>query len=136
MTRTWCKRRGSVGPKPAMTRAEWRALVALARRCVTDVREAETGTDAEFRRMSLVRQSAAGATSTVLDREAGATLGAAGRAFLTTCEVFARAQTPGALREALAPVVEAHAVFLDDQLHALNAEDFRRAHAGRPEVMG
>ena len=87
-------------------------------------------------RLCALRQRASGATAEVLEREAGASVADTARAFLKVVGAFTRETTPGGVRCALAPVVEAAAVFLDDQLHDLSTADFQRAHAGRPEVWG
>ena len=122
-------------PAEVRSRAEWRGLAALARRCAADAVDEVNDTDAQLRLMALGRQSAS-ATATVLERDAGATVADVARAFNKMIVAFARPATGPALRQALAPLIEASGAFLDDQLHVLNTDDFNRAHAGRPEVCG
>lgn len=133
MTGRWGQARRRAPSAMVATRADWRALISLARTCVVDAEADQISADAELRLMALSRR-VGGASSSVLDREAGATVADTGRAFLKLTGAFARPATPATTRRALAPVVDAAAVFLDDQLHALNTADFQRAHAGRPEV--
>lgn len=131
-------RKAGSGEAIVSSRADWRALIALAVECVADAGSAESGglgSDAELRLMSLSRR-AGSASSAVLDRDAGASVADVGRAFLRLLAAFARRETPAAMREALIPTVAAAAGFLDDQLHQLNAAEFERAHHGRPEVYG
>lgn len=140
MTRAWGKsgrNPGRRGPSTAVvsSRTEWRRLIALARQCAADAREQARGDDAQLRLMALCRRSGS-ASVAVLDRDAGAAVADCARAFLKVAAALSRASTPAVTREGLAPVVEASAEFLDDQLHALNAAEFQRAHEGRPEVWG
>lgn len=134
MTRAWSKRPA----RPAQThavrsRAEWRELARLARQCCADAGAEAAGADAELRLMTLSRRCV-GASTALLEREGGATVADTAKGFLRFAGAFARATTPAGTRRVLAPVVEAAAVSMDDQLHALNTDEFKRAHAGRPEV--
>lgn len=117
------------------TRADWRGLIALVRQCAADARDGAAHADAELRLMTLGRRSGR-ASTTVLDRDAGATIADTARAFLKLLGVFTRPSMPSVTRVAMAPVVDAVAVFLDDQLHELASHEFQRAHEGRPEVWG
>lgn len=136
MTERWRQGRRKGGVVATVSsRADWRGLIALARQCAADAADGTNTADAELRLMTLNRR-AGGASSAVLDRDAGATIADTGRAFLKVLGAFARPATPSVTRRALAPVIDATAVFLDDQLHELNASEFQRAHEGRPEVYG
>lgn len=138
MTGGWKGRRAVRRAPPTGTvssRADWRDLLTLARRCAADARDRVNDSEAELRLMTL-RRKAGGASSSVLDRDGGATMADTGRALLNLCGAMARPTTPGEARMALAPAVDATAAVLDDQLHALNTDEFKRAHAGRPEVWG
>lgn len=117
------------------SRAEWRTFIKDARQCATDAVEGVNDADAAVRLMTLARR-ASHASSSVLDRDAGATVADVARAFTRVAVAFARPVTPSPVRVALAPLIDALGEFLDDQLHALNTGDFERAHAGRPEVYG
>lgn len=130
-------RKAGRGEAIVSSRADWRGLIALAVECVADAEAVEPGlgSDAELRLMGLFRR-ASSASSAVLDRDAGASVADVGRAFLRLSAAFARRETPGPMRAALIPTVSAAAAFLDDQLHQLNADEFQRAHHGRPEVFG
>jgi hypothetical protein len=132
--RGWKDRRPVRRPRGAVTtvssRAEWRGLIELARRCAVDARE-EVNDDAAGQRLLTLRRQTLGASSDVLERDAGAAVADCGRAFLRVCGAFARHGTPGETRAALAPVVDAAAAFIDDRLHAMAAADFHRAHDGR-----
>lgn len=120
--------------QPAIaSRADWRGLLTLARECARDAAEEARSSDADLRLMTLANRTAR-ATTAQLERDAGATVADTARGFLRFACAFARATTPATTRRALAPVVEASAVCMDDQLHALNTDEFNRAHAGRPEV--
>jgi len=117
------------------SRAEWRTFIGQARECAKDAADGATGGEAELRLMVLGRR-ARHASAAVLDRDAGMTMAETGRAFLKLVCAFAHLATSSPTRRAMAPTVEAVAKFLDDQLHELNAREFQRAHAGRPEVWG
>jgi hypothetical protein len=117
------------------SRADWRGLIALVRQCATDARDDVAHAEAELRLMTLGRRSNR-ASTVVLDKDAGATIADTARAFLKLLGVFTRPSMPSTTRAAMAPVVDAVAVFLDDQLHELASSDFQRAHEGRPEVWG
>jgi hypothetical protein len=137
MTKGWKGSRRQARPRPPGTvssRADWRDLLNLARKCAADAREEVNDPDAELRLMTL-RRKASGAATAMLDRDAGATVADTGRAFLSLCGALARPTTPGVTRVALAPAVDATAAFLDDQLHELAAAEFQRAHVGRPGGM-
>jgi hypothetical protein len=113
MTGGWRDRRKSRPAAPAVTsRADWRGLIVLARQCAVD------------------------AVSDLLDREAGFTTAETARALVRLARAFAGLATSGETRREMAPALTAVAALLDDQLHALSAREFQRAHAGRPEVWG
>lgn len=137
MTENWRRGRRERKPGAAIvsSRADWRNLIGLAAQCVADASEDVLNSDAELRLMTLSKR-AGSASSAVLDRDAGATVADTARAFLRLAAAFSRPSTPAVTRRALAPTVGAAATFLDDQLHQLNADEFERAHAGRPEVWG
>lgn len=117
------------------SRADWRELLKLARTCARDAGEDAPDSNAQLRLMALANQTARASTKQ-LEREAGATVADTARGFLRFAGAFARATTPARTRQTLAPVVEASAACMDDQLHALATDEFNRAHAGRPEVWG
>jgi len=117
------------------SRADWRELITLSRKCASDVQAGVGTDDAQLRLMTLCRQSGRASTG-VLDKEAGATIAGTARAFLGLLTTFSRPTMADATRVAMAPVVDAAASFLDDQLHELASTEFKRAHAGRPEVWG
>lgn len=128
------QRRRALTPQ-VQSRADWRSFIAEARTCVADAADGRVGADIELRLMTLARR-ASGASTTVLDRDAGATVADVARSFAKVTARVCNGATSGEMRRALAPILEAQGAFLDDQLHALNASDFERAHAGRPEVYG
>jgi len=133
------KRRAAVAA--VYSRADWRALISLARQCAADATglkpsSGTAGPDAAHLRLMTLCRQADHASVVVLDRDAGATIADTGRAFLKVAAAFARPSTPAVTRQGLAPVIQALAAFLDDQLHELNTNEFQRAHAGRPEVWG
>ncbi|WP_295706971.1 hypothetical protein [uncultured Brevundimonas sp.] len=133
------RRSGSIKPI-AFGKPEWRALIELAKSCAVDAlsqgdEAEEEGQDAALRLMTLGNRVNA-ASSSVFAREAGAATDDAARAFLRVTRAFARRETPGRTRRALAPMMAAGAEFLDDALHGLATDAFKRAHAGRPEVWG
>nr|WP_315051270.1 hypothetical protein [uncultured Brevundimonas sp.] len=128
------RRAGSAKPA-AFGKAEWRALIELAKSCAADAQAEEEGQDPELRLMTLGNRVNA-ASSSVFAREAGAATDDAARAFLRVTRAFARRETPRRTRRALAPMMAAGAEFLDDALHGLATDAFKRAHAGRPEVWG
>lgn len=117
------------------SRSDWRRLISLARQCAADARGDSSDDEAELRLMTLRRQTGT-ASWKVLDRDAGACVADCGVAFLRISGAFTRPSAEGETRTALAPILDATAAFLDDQLHALATDDFNRAHAGRPEVWG
>ena len=137
MSGSWRRERRERKPGAAIvsSRADWRSLIALAAQCAADAADEALNGDAELRLMTLSKR-AGSASSAVLDRDAGATVADTARAFLRLVGAFSRPSTPAVTRRALAPTVGAAATFLDDQLHQLNADEFERAHAGRPEVWG
>lgn len=132
MTHDWRKRKGPAAAT-VESRADWRGLIAQARECAKDAAEQLAGGDAELRLMTLGRR-ARHASAAVLDRDAGMTMAETGRAFLKLVGAFSHISTPPETRRAMAPTLDQVAKFLDDQLHELNAAEFQRAHAGRPEV--
>lgn len=129
-------------PRPTVrTRTHWRGFVDLALSCVADA-EAALADDQvaingfstmDRRRMDLSRRCGL-ATTEQLEREAGAVLGDVARALIQIGRAWSRAETPGAVRADLTPMLKAVAVYLDARLHDLATSDFERAHAGRPEV--
>lgn len=136
MSEAWRKRRKREPlAAPVESRADWRGLIAQARECAKDAADGASGGDAELRLMTLGRR-ARHASASVLDRDAGMTMAETARAFLKLIGAFAHMATPSTTRRAMAPTLDAVAKFLDDQLHELNASEFQRAHAGRPEVWG
>lgn len=133
MTRPWGTRNRKPPPLVA-SRAEWRGLTALARSCAT---QALTGAvPADDGPLLTLGARASRADFGVLDREAGFATGETARALTRLTSAFAGVSTPAAVRQAMAPALSAVAELLDDQLHALNAAEFQRAHEGRPEVWG
>lgn len=136
MTGRWRGRQQRRGTTDVVSsRHDWRELIALAQRCAADARDGAAGADVELRLMTLARRSGS-ASVALLDKDAGATVADTSRAFLKLLTVFTRATTASVTRQAMAPVVEATAGFLDDQLHERAALEFQRAHEGRPEVWG
>ena len=135
MTKRWSREKRIEPGMAVASRADWRTFIAQARECGRDAAEQVSDGPAELRLMALGRR-ARHASAAVLDRDAGMTMAETGRAFLKLVGAFAHMATPPETRRAMVPTVEAVAGFLDDQLHALNATEFQRAHAGRPEVWG
>lgn len=134
MTGGWRSRRPvrrNAAPGHVTTRADWRDLLSLARRCAGDARAQADDPDAELRLMTLRRKTGT-ASWKVLERDGGATVADCSVAFLRISGAFTRPATAGETRTALAPILDATALFLDDQLHALAAAEFQRAHQGRP----
>lgn len=125
--------RRPVEPAMVSTRSDWRGLIKLARDCASDAANATEDADAALRLMTLTRRCNR-ASTTLLDRDAGATVADTARAFLKLLDVFTRLSTASANRVALAPLVDGVAAFLDDLLHELASNEFQRAHEGRPEV--
>lgn len=136
MTGGWRDRRKSRPAVPAVTsRADWRGLIGLARQCAADATSEAPDGDADLRLLSLGPR-AGRASFTLLDREAGFTTAETARALVRLARAFGGLATPLETRREMAPALTAVASLLDDQLHALSAREFQRAHAGRPEVWG
>lgn len=117
------------------SRGEWRGLLVLALRCVDDVERQTTGEAAFQRRATLANQINA-ASASVFEREFGAATHDVATSFIRTTSAFARSATAEALRVDLAALVRLAAQFLDQRLADKASEEFKRAHAGRPEVWG
>lgn len=117
------------------TRGEWRLLLELALRCADDAEKAVGGEEA-FQRRAALANRINGAKAVVFKREIGAAASDVAEAFISTATAFARPATADALRVELATLVRQSARFLDQRLTDKASEDFQRAHAGRPEVMG
>ena len=120
---------------PVRTRGEWRCLLAEAVRCADDAEKAVGGEEA-FQRRAALANRINGAKAVVFKREIGAAASDVAEAFISTATAFARPATADALRVELATLVRQSARFLDQRLADRASEDFQRAHAGRPEVMG
>lgn len=133
MSRPW--RAANRKPAPLVaSRAEWRGLATLARSCASQALAGEVPADAGP--LLTLGARASRADFGVLDREAGFATGETARALTRLTSAFAGVNTSAATRAAIAPALTAVAELLDDQLHALNAAEFQRAHEGRPEVWG
>lgn len=120
---------------PVRTRGEWRSLLALAERCADDAEQSVGGEEA-FQRRAALANKINGAKAAVFEREIGAAANDVAAGFIRTVSAFARPATADALRVELAALVRHSARFLDQRLTDKASEDFQRAHAGRPEVMG
>lgn len=134
MTERWAGRRARQRRVAVETRADWRGLIELARHCIRDL-DGEPDFAGETRLLDLSRRAKA-ASVDMWGRDAGATATEVARAFLILLVGFGRWTSPKASREALAPLIEASAGWLEDRMHELATDEFKRAHAGRPEVWG
>lgn len=117
------------------TRGEWRSLLDQAARCADDVAKSVSD-EAAYQRRAALANRLRGASTTVIEREIGAAAGDVAVGFLRTASAFARTTTAEALRVELTALMMGSVLFLDKRLADKASEDFRRAHAGRPEVYG
>lgn len=117
------------------TRADWRALLELAGKCATDADRGDGGEDAIRRRAELANRINV-AKPDLFEREAGVATADTAKGFIRVTRAFARRETAESLRTDMAAMVSDMAAFLDRRLTQLATDDFKRAHAGRPEVWG
>lgn len=132
----WRDKRARRTPAPGVrSRAEWRDLLTLARKCAEDARQGDAGSDAVVRRAHLANRINA-ASAVVFEREAGVTTADVAVAFIRITKAFARRETAEPMRAEMTAMVSDTAAFLDQRLTQLAVDEFQRAHAGRPEVWG
>lgn len=132
----WRDKRARRAPAPGVrSRAEWRDLLTLARKCAEDARQGDAGSDAVVRRAHLANRINA-ASAVVFEREAGVTTADVAVAFIRITKAFARRETAEPMRAEMTAMVSDTAAFLDQRLTQLAVDEFQRAHAGRPEVWG